>query len=92
MTLSQELKNEIANIYWYYYNNFYEENYETKRSQNFYKKIDKIKFGKYTIPKKELEKVGHYYLDNFNDADDLDEREIRQLEILKPYLMKRLVF
>jgi len=28
MTLSKELKNEIANIYWYYYNNFYEENYE----------------------------------------------------------------
>ena len=89
MTLSQELKNELANIYWYYYNNFYEENYNTKNAVNFYKKIDKIRYGKYTIPKKEIDKIGHYYLDNFNDATDLDVHEIKQLEILKPYLIKR---
>lgn len=96
MTLSYELKNELSNIYWYYYENFYED-HNSKSAQRFFKKIDQIRYDKfYNFSKAELSKVGNYYLDNFDinndtarEEDKLSEREQKQLAIVKPYLLKR---
>ena len=90
MTLSFELRNEIANMYNYYYDNFFEGKYQSKSARNFEKKILQIQYDKQmpNLNKKQLDQVGSYYLDNF-DCDDLDTREQRQLNLLKPYLKKR---
>jgi hypothetical protein len=90
MTLTNELRNAIANMYSYWYdNNEYE--WSEKRKISFMKKINSIKYDKPmpSLNKKELEKLSWYWWNNFAGADDLDEYETKTLELLTPWLKKK---
>jgi len=86
-----DLRRAIVDMFTYYYNNFFDDKQGTASAKKFQAKIQQIETGSGTpkITKSQLDKVGSYWLDNFQGATDLDEYEKRDLELLLPYLKKR---
>ena len=90
MVLSFELRNAIANMYYYWYDNYSCE-WSNKRRISFMNRIRSIQYDKPmpSLNKKELEKISWYWWENFYGAVDLDEKETKMVELLEPWLKKK---
>ena len=93
MVLSTELRNAIANMYRYWYNNN-EEDWSNKKRLSFMKKINDIEYNKCmpSLNKSQLNTIACYWLSNFKYADDLDLHETEMLNLLLPYLENKGIY